>query len=176
MGTYSRQGAYLRCMGTNSRLGAYSNKYGKWLVPGWLASSIVIVLHPYPGDHGLTPSKPGGWGGGAQLHKVVSLTMLIFFAFTTFSLSNRELEEARENQNNLPRPKIGLGTQCRNSRIIGQKVNRSMSLSVLMWILKFYHFILVNSGSTIDVSGHLNTYPSPKSTWTLTFHLEQNCD
>lgn len=45
---------------------------------------------------------------------------------------SRELEEARENQNNLPRPKIGLGTQCRNSRIIGQKVNRSMSLSVLM--------------------------------------------
>ena len=55
MGTYSRQGAYLRCMGTNSRLGAYSNKYGKWPVPGWLASSIVIVLHPYPRDHGLTP-------------------------------------------------------------------------------------------------------------------------
>ena len=66
MGTYSRQGAYLRCMGTNSRLGAYSNKYGKRPVPGWLASSIVIVLHPYPRDHGLTPSKPGGWGGGGH--------------------------------------------------------------------------------------------------------------
>lgn len=45
---------------------------------------------------------------------------------------SRELEEARVKQNNLPRPKIGLGTQSRNSRIVGQKVNRSMSLSVIM--------------------------------------------
>lgn len=45
---------------------------------------------------------------------------------------SRELQEARVQQNNLPRPKIGLGTQSRNSRIVGQKVNRSMSLSVIM--------------------------------------------
>lgn len=45
---------------------------------------------------------------------------------------SRELEEARVHQNNPPRPKIGLGTQSRNSRIVGQKVNRSMSLSVIM--------------------------------------------
>lgn len=45
---------------------------------------------------------------------------------------SRELEEARVHQNNFPRPKIGLGTQARNSRVVGQKVNRSMSLSVIM--------------------------------------------
>ncbi|KAL9984171.1 hypothetical protein ACROYT_G006438 [Oculina patagonica] len=45
---------------------------------------------------------------------------------------SRELKEARVQQNNPPRPKIGLGTQARNSRVIGQKVNRSMSLSVIM--------------------------------------------
>lgn len=45
---------------------------------------------------------------------------------------SRELEEARVHQNNFQRPKIGLGTQARNSRVIGQKVNRSMSLSVIM--------------------------------------------
>lgn len=44
----------------------------------------------------------------------------------------RELEEARVQQNNLPRPKIGQRTQARNSRVIGHKVNRSMSLSVIM--------------------------------------------
>lgn len=45
---------------------------------------------------------------------------------------SRELQEARVHQSNPPRPKIGLGTQSRNSRIVGHKVNRSMSLSVIM--------------------------------------------
>lgn len=45
---------------------------------------------------------------------------------------SRELQEARVQQSNPPRPKIGLGTQSRNSRILGHKVNRSMSLSVIM--------------------------------------------
>lgn len=45
---------------------------------------------------------------------------------------SRELEEARVQQKNSPQRKIGLGSQTRNSRVIGQKVNRSMSLSVIM--------------------------------------------
>lgn len=49
----------------------------------------------------------------------------LFFPF-------RELEEARVQQKNSPQRKIGLGSQTRNSRVIGQKVNRSMSLSVIM--------------------------------------------
>lgn len=50
------------------------------------------------------------------------------FLFSPF----RELEEARVQQKNSPQRKIGLGSQTRNSRVIGQKVNRSMSLSVIM--------------------------------------------
>ena len=44
----------------------------------------------------------------------------------------RELQEARVQQSNPPQRKIGLGSQVRNSRVLGQKVNRSMSLSVIM--------------------------------------------
>lgn len=51
--------------------------------------------------------------------------VFLFFPF-------RELEEARVQQKNSPQRKIGLGSQTRNSRVIGQKVNRSMSLSVIM--------------------------------------------
>ena len=72
------------------------------------------------------------------LKPIFSFNKMLYTVFfcnnelNTFSLCFRELEEARVQQNNPPRPKIGLGTQSRNSRLVGQKVNRSMSLSVIM--------------------------------------------
>lgn len=75
----------------------------------------------------LTPLKP--------IFSLNKMLYTVFFCNNELNISSlcfRELEEARVQQNNPPRPKIGLGTQSRNSRLVGQKVNRSMSLSVIM--------------------------------------------
>lgn len=61
------------------------------------------------------------------------------FLFSPF----RELEEARVQQKNSPQRKIGLGSQTRNSRVIGHKVNRSMSLSVIMWMIIVVNTVLL---------------------------------